>query len=134
MGIMAISTFLTGIMLFRIYPWDVGSGIVRIAQVSMAAQAESPRSINCQKFRIVRVIQGRTVAIFALNGAVFRRKIFFGLIVMALCTVLLSTIFHGKILPVVNIPGPIKPIGKILAVFSLAMNAEIIGHDCSPCQ
>jgi hypothetical protein len=62
---MAINTILVNIVVCRVNPWDSFSFTCCVWQQGVAAQTLFTRYVYDEKLRLVRVVQGRTVAILA---------------------------------------------------------------------
>jgi len=67
MRIMAINTIFTGIMILGINARKLGTLAGGVGQIGMTPETKVPAGIYCQCFRIIGMINGRTVAVFTLN-------------------------------------------------------------------
>ena len=67
MRIMAINAIFTGIMVIWINTRKVSTLAGGVGQIGMASEALSPAGIYCQGFRVVRVVNCRSVAVFTLD-------------------------------------------------------------------
>jgi len=67
MGIVAFATFHSGVVGLRIDTGDVVATTGGHIQFGVTADAEVPGAVDGQFLGILRMVQGRTMAIFALN-------------------------------------------------------------------
>jgi hypothetical protein len=64
---MAINAFFAGIMCFGVDTRKISTVAGGIGEICMASEAEIPAGINWERFWVVRMVNGRSVTILALN-------------------------------------------------------------------
>jgi len=67
MRIMAINTIFTGIMILGVNTRQLGALAGGVGQIGMAPEAKAPACIYGQSFRIIGMINSRSVAVLTLN-------------------------------------------------------------------
>ena len=90
----------------------------------MATETEFPAGVDAEFFRALRVVQGRAVAVFALDGSVPGGGVGRTIFRVALMAGVPALVFDRHCLPFLNIPTPVEAVGEIPA-----MHPEIPGHE-----
>jgi hypothetical protein len=121
---MTVNAIFTGIVFIRVYTRQIFSLAGRIGQVGMASQTEGSVCVDSQRLRIVRMINCRSVTVFALYDGMRRFKNSFYVFFVTFLTVFPAAVFNLEMLPVFRGGEAVKIVGKGAALF----NSEIGGY------
>jgi hypothetical protein len=100
---------------------ELASGAVWIVEESMTPEAKLSRLVDRKTLHVVRMIDGRAMAIFAFDRRVARRIELRNIFFVALSTGFPSLVLHGEVLPLLNIAQTMIAVSEVSA-----MNAEIV--------
>jgi hypothetical protein len=67
MRIVAINAIFSGIVFVRIYTGQLGTLTGRIGQIGVAPETLGSAGVNYKGLGIIRMVNGRSVAVFTLN-------------------------------------------------------------------
>jgi hypothetical protein len=121
--IVAARTLFSRVVLARVNPLDLRPLAGGISKVGMTPGTQLPASVNGELRRVRGVFKGRTMAVFALDDLMGRRKVLLLLVGMAVSAVLFSLEFRLDRLPLSLVPFAIPAVH--VPAF---LDAEIFGH------
>ena len=127
MGIVTARAFFTGVMLIRVNTFDFRSFTCGIRKTGMAPETEFPGSVYSEFHWVCRVLENRSMAVFAFYDFVGGREDLFLLVGMTVLTVFFAVVFNFNGLPLLHVPRPV-PSEHIPSL----MDAEISGDHEGP--
>jgi hypothetical protein len=100
---MAIDAIFTGIMILRVNTRKLGTLAGGVGQIAMAPEALGSAGIYCQGFRVIGMINCRSVAVFTLYDRMGRIEYGFYVLFMAFLAILPASVFYLEVLPFIKI-------------------------------
>jgi hypothetical protein len=121
MGIVTLDTGGVDVMFVGIDCFYSGARVLGVRQRGVTTQAQFPTGVDRKCFRVVRVVYGRPVAVFALDQPMLGTICLLNVFLMTFLTVVPAFIFDLELFPLIDIAQTVKTVGETFTV-----NPEII--------
>jgi hypothetical protein len=130
MRVMALDTFIATFVPSIFNTHEFAASTIGVIEKCMASQAKLSGRIQGKKFLVVRMIDGRTMAIFAFDrrvtGGVQSGYILF----MSFNTCFPARVFNRKIFPLLDIAQSVITVGEVPSVNSkILWNQKLSGYE-----